>query len=98
MSPRACRYPDWIVDRLTVELGDTDALAALERMNEPPPVTVRADGYTQDSASQWVADLVEARPGDRIADLCAAPGGKATRLAADGAFVVAADLRPGAPG
>ena len=78
-------YPDWIVDRLMAELGEADAVAALERMNEPPPVTTRADGYVQDIASQWVADLVEARPGDRVADLCAAPGGKATRLAADGA-------------
>ena len=48
-------------------------------------MTDRADGYVQDLASQWVADLVEARPGDRVADLCAAPGGKATRLAGDGA-------------
>ena len=87
-------YPDWIVARLSAELGEADALEALERMNEPPPVTTRVDGYVQDSASQWVADLVDARPGDRIADLCAAPGGKATRLAADGAIVVAADLRP----
>jgi 16S rRNA (cytosine967-C5)-methyltransferase len=87
-------YPDWVVARLVTELGEPDALAALERMNEPPPVTMRADGYTQDAASQWVADLVEAGPGDRVADLCAAPGGKATRLAGDGAVVVAADLRP----
>ena len=87
-------YPDWIVERLVAELGEPDALAALERMNQPPPVTPRAAGYVQDLASQWVADLVEARPGDRVADLCAAPGGKATRLAADGAMVVAADLRP----
>jgi 16S rRNA (cytosine967-C5)-methyltransferase len=87
-------YPEWIVGRLVAELGEADAVAALERMNEPPPVTARADGYVQDVASQWVADLVEARPGDRIADLCAAPGGKATRLAADGAAVVAADVRP----
>ena len=54
-------------------------------MNEPPPVTERDDGYVQDLASQWVADSVEARSGDRVLDLCAAPGGKATRLAADGA-------------
>jgi 16S rRNA (cytosine967-C5)-methyltransferase len=87
-------YPDWIVDRLRAELGAAEALAALEHMNEPPPVTTRADGYVQDTASQWVADLVEARGGERVADLCAAPGGKATRLAADGAVVVAADLRP----
>ena len=30
---------------------------------------------------------------ERVADLCAAPGGKATRLAATGAAVVAADVR-----
>jgi 16S rRNA (cytosine967-C5)-methyltransferase len=88
-------YPDWIVDRLVAELGATDAFAALERMNVPPPVTVRADGYVQDAASQWVADLVGAGGDERVADLCAAPGGKATRMAGDGAVVVAADLRPG---
>ena len=87
-------YPDWILARLVAELGEADALTALERMNQPPPVTTRADGYVQDMASQWVADLVEAQPGGRVADLCAAPGGKATRLAANGALVTAADLRP----
>jgi 16S rRNA (cytosine967-C5)-methyltransferase len=87
-------YPDWIVERLVHELGEPDAVAALERMNEPPPVSVRGDGYVQDLASQWVADLVEARAGERVADLCAAPGGKATALAAGGATVVAADRRP----
>jgi 16S rRNA (cytosine967-C5)-methyltransferase len=87
-------YPDWIVDRLVSELGEADAVAALERMNEPPPVTTRADGYVQDLASQWVADLVGAEPGERVADLCAAPGGKATRLAEAGATVVAVDVRP----
>jgi 16S rRNA (cytosine967-C5)-methyltransferase len=86
-------YPDWIVARLRRELGPDEALAALERMNEPPPVTERADGYVQDLASTWVADLVEAQPGERVADLCAAPGGKATRLATGAGFVVAADLR-----
>ncbi|MCU1344448.1 MAG: putative rRNA methyltransferase, partial [Acidimicrobiia bacterium] len=38
-------YPDWIVARLRNELGDLDAFAALETMNEAPPVTQRADGY-----------------------------------------------------
>jgi 16S rRNA (cytosine967-C5)-methyltransferase len=85
-------YPDWIVDHLVAELGEPDAVAALERMNVPPPVTRRADGYVQDLASQWVADLVGAASGERIADLCAAPGGKATRLAEIGAYVVAVDL------
>jgi 16S rRNA (cytosine967-C5)-methyltransferase len=87
-------YPDWIVDRLIVDLGVEDGRAALVIMNEAPEVTERADGYVQDLASQWVAEAVEARPGERVADLCAAPGGKATLLAATGAHVVAGDLRP----
>ena len=87
-------YPDWIVRRLIHELGHDDALAALERMNQAPGVTTRDDGYVQDLSSQWVADLVRAEPGERVLDLCAAPGGKATRMAASGAFIVAADLQP----
>jgi 16S rRNA (cytosine967-C5)-methyltransferase len=86
-------YPDWIATRLTADLGADDALAALEIMNTAPPVTERDDGYFQDLASQWVAAAVEARAGERVADLCAAPGGKATALAATGAHVVAGDIR-----
>jgi 16S rRNA (cytosine967-C5)-methyltransferase len=90
--------PDWIVDRLIRDLGPDEALAALEAMNAPAEVTVRADGYVQDRASQWVADAVGAGPGDRIADLCAAPGGKATAVASTGACVVAVDLHPARAG
>jgi 16S rRNA (cytosine967-C5)-methyltransferase len=85
-------YPDWIVARLRAELGD-EAEPAMARMNEPAPVSVRDDGYRQDLASQWVAAAVEAAPGERILDLCAAPGGKATAMAAHGAYVVAGDLQ-----
>jgi 16S rRNA (cytosine967-C5)-methyltransferase len=88
-------YPDWIVERLVDDLGADAALAALDSMDEAAAATERDDGYTQDLASQWVAELVGARPGDRVADLCAAPGGKATAMASAGAFVVAADSRPG---
>ncbi|MYH71324.1 MAG: RsmB/NOP family class I SAM-dependent RNA methyltransferase [Acidimicrobiia bacterium] len=62
-------------------------------MNRPPPVTVRPDGYTQDQASQWVAELVDPQPGDRVLDMCAGPGGKATAMALNQATVVAADHR-----
>ena len=86
-------YPDWIVDRLISDLGADQGLAALEHMNRAPRVRVRADGYIQDEASEWLADLVEAGPGMRVADVCAAPGGKATRMAATGAFVAASDVR-----
>jgi len=88
-------YPDWVVDVLCADLGPEAAAAALEVMNTAPPVTERADGYTQDLASQWVAEAVGAQAGERVADLCAAPGGKAMLLAATGARVAAADIRPG---
>jgi 16S rRNA (cytosine967-C5)-methyltransferase len=86
-------YPDWITEVLATDLGVANATAALEVMNTAPTVTERADGYVQDLASQWVAEAVEARSGERVADLCAAPGGKSTLLATSGAHVVAADIR-----
>ena len=86
-------YPDWIVATLTADLGAADAVAALEVMNTAPTVTEREDGYIQDLGSQWVAESVGAEAGERVADLCAAPGGKATLLAATGAHVMAADRR-----
>ena len=87
-------YPDWIVDRLVADLGRDDAIAAMETMDRSPVVHRRPDGYVQDLASQWVAELVDARPGHLVADLCAAPGGKATAMAGAGATVVAADVNP----
>lgn len=90
--------PDWLLARLRADLGPHDALAMLETMNRAPEVTERADGYIQDEASQWVADLVGASAGDLILDLCAAPGGKATAMASRGATVVAGDRRIGRVG
>jgi 16S rRNA (cytosine967-C5)-methyltransferase len=91
-------YPDWVVDRLTADLGHDDAVAALAAMDEPAAATERPDGYVQDLASQWVAELVGARPGERVADVAAAPGGKATAMAEAGARVVASDIRPARAG
>ena len=92
--------PDWVLDRLAADLGPEDARAALAAMNQPATVTERADGYVQDPASQQVAEAVGVEPGERVLDLCAAPGGKATALAAaaEGVRVVAADVRPGRAG
>ena len=50
--------------------------------------------YVQDEASQLVAQELNVGPGERVLDLCAAPGGKTTLLAdlsADDAFIVAGD-------
>ncbi len=86
-------YPDWVVEQLTTDLGAEAALGALISMNGAATTTERSDGYTQDPASRWVADAVGAAEGERVLDLCAAPGGKATALAGDGARVIAADVR-----
>ena len=50
--------------------------------------------YLQDEASQLVAEAMNVKPGERVLDLCAAPGGKTTLMAdraGDAAFIVAAD-------
>lgn len=86
-------YPDWIAEQLEHDIGRADAHEALEQMNRPTAVSTRPDGYVQDPASQWVAELVDPQPGERVLDMCAGPGGKATALAASPATVVAADHR-----
>ncbi len=51
----------------------------------------------QGEASQLIAPLLGLRPGERVLDACAAPGGKAVHVAAlvgDGGSVLALDQRP----
>jgi len=91
-------YPDWIIERLVLDLGSEDATRALETMNRAATVHTRSDGYVQDPSSRLVADAVPVGEGDRVLDLCAAPGGKATAIAGRGASVVAADLHRGRAG
>ena len=47
--------------------------------------------WVQDAAAALPAQLLAAQPGERVLDLCAAPGGKTLQLAAAGADVVALD-------
>lgn len=47
--------------------------------------------WVQDAAAALPARLLAAQPGERVADLCAAPGGKAAQLAATGAEVWAVE-------
>jgi 16S rRNA (cytosine967-C5)-methyltransferase len=66
---------------------------------EGNPLRRPADGLVvvQDEASQLVALAADARPGERVLDLCAAPGGKTTAMAAsmeDRGLLVSCDVRP----
>lgn len=53
--------------------------------------------YIQDEASQLVSILLETASGHRVLDMCAAPGSKASHIAAltgDQAWIIASDLHP----
>jgi 16S rRNA (cytosine967-C5)-methyltransferase len=50
--------------------------------------------WVQDAAAALPGMLLAPRPGERIADLCAAPGGKTAQLAAAGAQVTAVERDP----
>jgi 16S rRNA (cytosine967-C5)-methyltransferase len=139
-------YPDWLVARLTADLGADDARAALIASNEVPGVALRpnparttpeelrdelvaagvevetgalvpdalvarrlgdpstlgpvADGRAtpQDQASQAIVHFLAPQRGDRVLDVAAAPGGKATavgELVGPEGLVVAADVHAG---
>jgi len=51
--------------------------------------------WVQDFAASLPARLLGAKPGERVLDLCAAPGGKTLQLAAAGAQVTALDASKG---
>ncbi len=142
-------HPDWIVERLLADLGAGDALAALDRDNAVPAVTLRvnprrttvealvaelegagarvergaliADALVvrgigdpralqavaqgratpQDQGSQAVVAMLAPEAGERVLDVAAAPGGKATgaaELMDDRGLVVAVDLHAGRAG
>jgi 16S rRNA (cytosine967-C5)-methyltransferase len=62
------------------------------------PLRTPLDGsfFVQDEASQLVSAVVAARPGERVLDLCASPGGKSTAMLGDmndTGVLVACDVR-----
>ena len=58
------------------------------RVTELPGFT-EGDFWVQDAAAALPAMLLAAKPDERVADLCAAPGGKTAQLAMTGAHVTA---------
>ncbi|WP_420857964.1 RsmB/NOP family class I SAM-dependent RNA methyltransferase [Marivivens marinus] len=51
--------------------------------------------WVQDAAAALPARILNATPGEKVLDLCAAPGGKTMQLAAAGADVTAVDVSDG---
>ena len=58
---------------------------------EEIPGFAQGTWWVQDQAAALPARLLAAKPGERVLDLCAAPGGKTLQLAATGASVTALD-------
>lgn len=69
----------------SVRLAGSPQLSAL-------PGYDAGDWWVQDAAAALAAKLLDAQPGERVVDLCAAPGGKTLQLAAAGAQVTAVDI------
>lgn len=71
----------------------------LEEMKNPTELYGFDEGlfFVQDAAAQRAVDLLEARPGQSVLDLCAAPGGKSFGAAMDMegvGFVLSLELHP----
>lgn len=90
-----------------LDLTVKTAMPHIEGAAELPTGSLRISGHVQVSAlpgytegAWWVQDaaaalpvrLLDPQPGERIADICAAPGGKTLQLAASGAQVTAVDI------
>jgi len=88
------------------DLADAPALAEALEAEPLPGASLRraargrveewpgfAEGrwWVQDAAAAIPARLLDAKPGEAVLDLCAAPGGKTLQLAAAGASVTAVD-------
>jgi 16S rRNA (cytosine967-C5)-methyltransferase len=58
------------------------------------PGFATGDIWVQDAAAALPARLLNPLPGERVLDLCAAPGGKTAQLAASGAAVTAVERDP----
>ena len=85
-SPCAATPAGW-AERLGGIVLPTGSVRLVNRRRRSPnlPAMPRAQWWVQDAAAAIPARLLRVAPGERVADLCAAPGGKTAQLAAAGA-------------
>ncbi len=88
--------PDFDSEGFAAEIGGTILQTGTMRKEGIGDVTALpgfADGnwWAQDAAAALPVKLLAPKEGERIADICAAPGGKTLQLAAAGADVIAVD-------
>ncbi len=98
------RTPDQLASELAAHGVDTvrsrwTPVALIVTQGNPTttPLAIQGLFWLQDEASQLVAELVMAHPGQRILDTCASPGGKSLVIAStldDTGLLVCGDLRP----
>jgi 16S rRNA (cytosine967-C5)-methyltransferase len=74
-----------LLPTLSLRLPGTTAVTAL-------PGFAEGLFWVQDAAAALPARLLAPQPGEKVLDLCAAPGGKTLQLAAGGAAVTALDI------
>ncbi|WP_296418868.1 RsmB/NOP family class I SAM-dependent RNA methyltransferase [Pseudooctadecabacter sp.] len=72
----------------SVRLADAGQVSALAGFDD-------GDWWVQDAAAAWPVQIMDPQKGEKILDLCAAPGGKTMQLAAAGAQVTAVDASAG---
>lgn len=78
----------------TALAGQSARLLARDAAVADLPGFAEGKWWVQDFAASLPARLFDVRPGERVLDLCAAPGGKTAQLAAMGAEVTALDIAP----
>jgi 16S rRNA (cytosine967-C5)-methyltransferase len=81
---------DWLEENLAFELKEHPPLAKL-------PSFVQGFFYIQDPSTLLSVQQLDPQPGERVLDLCAAPGGKLTYIAQrmqNNGFIIAHDTSP----
>ena len=96
-AENAARLCEWHNTPAETFLARRDgSFAKLERGQrvEDVPGFAEGDFIVQDPGTRIAVDLLDPKPGERILDACAAPGGKAVQIAWRGAEVTACEVNP----